>query len=45
MKMQVMRVLLPIGIKAVLDGSLDRPGVALLGSTRSVRRRPLLDWA
>ena len=24
MKMQVMRVLLPIGIKAALDGSLDR---------------------
>ena len=24
MQMQVMRVLLPIGIKAVLDGSLDR---------------------
>jgi len=24
MQMQVMRVLLPIGIKAVLDGSVDR---------------------
>jgi hypothetical protein len=24
MQMQVMRVVLPIGIKAVLDGSLDR---------------------
>ena len=24
MKMQVMRVLLPIGMKAALDGSLDR---------------------
>jgi hypothetical protein len=24
MQMQVMRILLPIGIKAVLDGSLDR---------------------
>jgi hypothetical protein len=40
MKMQVIRVVLPIGIKAMLDGSLDREAAASATAPRSSMSSP-----